>query len=136
MAAKKKHPGNPGLATLWEKPRRRPARVADAIKNEIALLLIRKIKDPRLTEVTITQVKVTDDLRTARIYFSVYNENAADDALAGFEKAAGFFRSQIAQVLPLRSVPRLLFKQDQSVLHQAKMDRLFSEIEVDDGPGE
>lgn len=135
MAAKKKKPpGNPELAALWEKPRRRPARVADAIKNEIALLLIRKIKDPRLSQLAITQVKVTDDLRTAWIYFSVFDENLAEDAIAGFDKATGFIRSQIAKVLPLRSVPRLIFKQDRAVIYQAKMDRLLNEIEVEDEP--
>ncbi len=107
--------------------------MADAIKNEIALILLRKIRDPRLTSVTITHVKVTDDLRSARIFFSVFDENLAKDALAGFDKATGFIRSQIAKVLSLRSVPRLFFKLDSSMIRHDEMARLFNEIEAEDG---
>jgi ribosome-binding factor A len=133
MAAKPFH-SNPDLAGLWEKPRRRPARVADTIKSEIALLLLRKIKDPRLAQVTITQVSVTDDLRTARIFYSVYDDATAEEAGHGLAKAAGFIRSHLARTLPLRFVPKLLFQYDDTLARQAHMERLFHEIEDEDGP--
>lgn len=134
MTARPLH-AKPEMAGLWEKqPRRRPARVADTIKSEIALLLQRKIKDPRLTQVTITNVAVTDDLATARVYFSVYEDSAAAAAGEGLLKATGFIRSHLAHVLSLRHVPKLLFQYDESLRQQADMERIFKEIEQEDGP--
>ncbi|OIP47320.1 MAG: ribosome-binding factor A [Desulfobacterales bacterium CG2_30_60_27] len=124
---------NPDLAGIWEKPRRRPARVADTIKTEIALLLLRKIKDPRLTQVTITNVSVTDDLAMARVFYSVYEDAAAEEAGQGLLKATGFIRSHLAHVLSMRHVPKLLFLYDESLRRQADMERLFHEIEQEDG---
>ncbi len=134
MTARPLH-AKPEMAGLWEKqPRRRPARVADTIKSEIALLLLRKIKDPRLTQVTITNVSVTDDLATARVYYSVYDDAAVAEAGQGLMKAAGFIRSHLAHVLSMRHVPKLLFLYDESLRRQADMERIFHEIEQEDGP--
>jgi ribosome-binding factor A len=133
MSARPTH-AKPNLAGIYDKPRRRPARVADTIKSEIALLLLRKIKDPRLTQVTITNVSVTDDLATARVYYSVYEDSVIDQAGQGLLKATGFIRSHLAQVLSMRHVPKLLFLYDESLRQQADMEKLFQEIEQEDGP--
>lgn len=114
-------------AGLEEGPRRRPARVGDLIMQEIATLLLYKIKDPALLDVTIIQVKVTDDLKKARVFFSCPDE-VIKKAEKGMKRAKGFIRSHLASQLQMRYVPELIFQYDPSAAHQEKMDRLFKEI--------
>ena len=124
------------LPELGEKVGRRPARVADNIKSEVATLILRKIKDPRVYGATITQVKVTPDLRRAWIYFSTLSENI-EEVAAGLKSASGFIRSHLARELGMRYVPDLEFKYDQTIAQMAEMDKLFQEIaSEDDQPSE
>lgn len=120
------------LPELAEKTgRRRPARVADNIKNEIATLLLRKIKDPRVYHVTITQVKVTPDLGRAWIYFSCLDQNV-EEVTAGLTSAKGFIRSHLARELGMRHVPELEFCHDLTISRMAEMDKIFHEIAEED----
>jgi ribosome-binding factor A len=119
------------LPELGEKTGRRPARVADNIKNEIATLLLRKIQDPRVYDVTITQVKITPDLRRAWIYFSCLDRNI-EEVTAGLTSAKGFIRSHLARVLGMRYVPDLEFKHDLTINRMAEMDKIFHEIAAED----
>ena len=119
------------LPELGEKTGRRPARVADNIKNEIATLLLRKIQDPRVYNVTITQVKITPDLRRAWIYFSCLDRNI-EEVTAGLTSAKGFIRSHLARVLGMRYVPDLEFRHDLTINRMAEMDKIFHEIAEED----
>jgi ribosome-binding factor A len=110
----------------------RPKRVADMIKNEIALLLLRKVKDPRLTSVSIVDAEVTRDLRRSVVYYSVLgDEKQIKKAAEGLDRAKGFIRSHLARELGLRVTPELVFKRDLSMEHQERMERLLKEINVD-----
>jgi len=111
---------------------KRPKRVADMIKNEIALLLLRKVKDPRLTNVSIVAVEVTRDLRKAIVYYSVLgDEHQVKDVAEGLARAKGFFRSHLARELGMRATPDLVFKLDLSMVHQQEMEMLLKEIKTD-----
>ncbi|HSR35620.1 MAG TPA: 30S ribosome-binding factor RbfA [Desulfurivibrionaceae bacterium] len=121
----------PGI--LGPAPKRRPIRVADAIKAEVAMLLLQKVKDPRLEGVNITQVTVTDDLSCARIYYTVLRQEAAADAAKGLASAKGFIRSTIAQSLNLRAVPDLVFTHDRTAVEQQRLEKLLQEIRDEDG---
>ncbi|MGW8287017.1 MAG: 30S ribosome-binding factor RbfA [Desulfobulbales bacterium] len=111
---------------------KRPKRVADMIKNEIALLLLRKVKDPRLTSVSIVDAEVTRDLRRTVVYYSVRgDEKQVKKAAEGLDRAKGFIRSHLARELGLRVTPELVFKRDLSMEHQERMERLLKEINVD-----
>lgn len=114
-------------ADLEEGPRRRPARVGDLIMQEIATLLLYKMKDPALRDVTIIQVKVTDDLKKARVFFSC-PDAVIKKAEKGMIRARGFIRSHLAGQLQMKYVPELIFQYDPSSAYQEKMDRLFKEI--------
>jgi ribosome-binding factor A len=114
-------------AGLDEGPRRRPARVGDLIMQEIATLLLYKIKDPALSGVTILQVKVTDDLKKARVFFSCPDDDI-QKAEKGMIRAKGFIRSYLASQLQMRYVPDLVFQYDPTAAEQEKMERLFREI--------
>ena len=122
-----------GLAGIDSDIRRRPQRVADVIRSEVALLLLGKIKDPRLSNVNITQVTVTNDLRAARIFHSVYGDQGTEDIEKGLASAKGFIRSHLARQLNLRYVPDLQFKKDQSLEQQDTIEKLLQEIEKEHG---
>ncbi|MFC1523382.1 30S ribosome-binding factor RbfA [Thermodesulfobacteriota bacterium] len=107
--------------------KRRPARVADIIRREIAALLLRKVKDPRLTNVTITSVVVTDDLRRAKVLYSCRDDVAVGVA-DGLKSSKGFIRSHLARELEMRYVPDLDFKRDLSPEYQEKIERLLGEV--------
>ena len=98
---------------------KRPKRVADMIKNEIGLLLLSKVQDPRLTQVVIVAVEVTRDLRKAIVYYSVLgDEQHIKNVAEGLARAKGFIRSHLARVLGMRATPDLVFKLDRSMVHQ------------------
>ena len=116
---------------------KRTRRVADMIRNEIGLLLLRKVKDPRLTNVSIVGAEVTKDLRRALVFYSVLgDEEKARQAAEGLERARGFIRSHLARELGLRVTPELVFKRDLSLVHQEEMEMLLKELNIDADPSE
>ena len=107
---------------------RRPSRVGEAIRNEIAALLLRKTNDPRLFRVNITSVDVSPDLRHAKVYFDCADEYI-DGAQAGLASAKGFIRSSLAKVLTMKFMPDLHFVHDLASAKHEEIGRLFAEIE-------
>jgi ribosome-binding factor A len=92
---------------------RRPERVAELVLRELARMLQRELKDPRLRGVTITEVRMSEDLRHCKVFFSHLNGGMhAAAAQDGFQRAAGFIRAHIGRALGLRYVPELQFKLD------------------------
>jgi ribosome-binding factor A len=92
---------------------RRADRVADSVRAAVAELILRELKDPRIGLVTITAVEMTDDLKHARIFFSVVgDEDARRRSLAGLQSAAGFLRREVGRRLQLRYAPELTFRLD------------------------
>ena len=112
---------------------RRVDRINGLLRQELSLLLARQTKDPRINGViSITQVKTSPDLRNARVYVSVFGDDAAKrEALAGIESAATFLRHELRDRLSLRYVPFMKFELDQSLEDAAAllqvMDQLKSE---------
>jgi ribosome-binding factor A len=114
---------------------RRQRRVAQQIHRELGQLLLREVRDPRLAEVTITEVRVTPDLLLARIYFSVLGEAEAEqEAMAALERANGFMRSQLAERLSLRFVPELTFMLDKSAEYGQRIEDLLEQIAAENPP--
>ena len=112
---------------------KRADRVADLIKMEVAELLLKQVKDPRVGNVTITGVKVTDDLRTARLFFVEMGKDACStEVQAGLGKAAGFLRRELSRRLQLRHVPELLFTYDPSFAYGSRSESLLKEIHQDE----
>ena len=108
---------------------KRADRVADLVKMEISNLLLKQVRDPRIGSVTITGVKVTDDLRTARIFFvELGKDQCSEDVRAGLGRAAGFLRRELGRRLRLRCVPELFFAYDPSFAYGNRIERLISEI--------
>jgi len=109
----------------------RPKRVAEAIKNELSILLLQKVRDPRLRQVSISMVEVTPDLKQAKVYFVVPDDIDAGSVRKGLERARGFFRSQVAGLLNLRYTPELIFYYDVHYEEAERLDELFRQIAKD-----
>lgn len=110
-------------------------RVADLLQQELADLLLRRVKDPRVEGVTITGVKVSGDLQHARVFYCVMGSPEAssrEDAAVGLEKAKGFLRRELAGRLHMRMVPQLEFHYDASFDYGDKIERLLKELHQDD----
>ena len=105
----------------------RAERVNELIRRELVLLLSKETKDPRLQEVVITDVKVSRDLTSAKVFFSV-DESAQKTVTTLLNKASGFFRSSLSKVLDLRHTPALSFIYDTAPNTGARMDDLLSKL--------
>ena len=108
----------------------RTHRVGDQILREISNLLLRKVKDPRLKGVTITDVHMSKDLRHAYVYYSLFWEGQQKkQAHEGFESAKGFIRREIGERLQLRYVPEIQFRYDESLDYGQKMERVLAKLD-------
>jgi ribosome-binding factor A len=108
---------------------RRQRQVAELIHQEISLLILRQVRDPRLGFVTVTGVEVTPDLRLAHIYVSVMGgDYEVAQALMGLKSAAGFFRHELGSVLTLRFTPELSFRLDKSLEQGLRIDQLLDAL--------
>ena len=107
----------------------RPIRVAELIQAEIAELLLRHLKDPRLAMATISRVEVSPDLQHARVYVSrVGNEGEQRAAMEGFLHDTGFIRGQLGKRLKLRYVPQLDFQLDTSIAYGVRISSLLHDL--------
>ena len=108
---------------------KRAVRVADRIMEEVADILHREVKDPRMALITLTGVKVSDDLRNARIYFvEMGQETCREETKEALKKASGFVRRELGKRLQLRYVPEIIFTADETFAYGNRIDRLIHEI--------
>jgi ribosome-binding factor A len=114
---------------------KRSDRIADLLQREIADLLLRRVKDPRIEGVTITAVKVSGDLQHARVFYCIMgsSEEERKEAVAsGLEKARGFMRQELGKRLHMRHLPQLEFVYDASFDYGDKIERLLKELHKDE----
>jgi ribosome-binding factor A len=110
-------------------PGSRASRVGDLIRREIADLITRRVKDPRVKAITITGVFVSKDLRHAKVYFSLIgDEKAVRLAQAGLDSAKGFIKREIGLRIDLKHIPDIVFKHDPSLEEGSRMERLLQKI--------
>jgi len=106
---------------------RRPARVAHLVQAELGRLLVEEARDPRLRGVNVTDVRMTGDLRTARVYVRTLLPDPDPRALrAALERAAPFLRTRLGEALQLRYVPELRFEYDALVDRARRVDELLA----------
>lgn len=108
---------------------RRSHRVAVLLKTEISDIIRTRIKDPLIGFITITEIVLTDDLRIARVYFSVLgDENQKQDSLKGLQRAGTFIQNELGSRLYLRYIPRLEFYFDESSKYGANIERILLDL--------
>jgi ribosome-binding factor A len=111
----------------------RSNRVAEQMKKELTEILSRKVKDPRIGFLTVTDVEVTGDLQQATVYITVLGgEEEREDTLKALAKAKGFIRSELGTRIRLRKTPELMFEFDESVAYGNKIDTLLRELRDSD----
>lgn len=109
----------------------RADRVADQVRMEVADILMRKIKDPRVQAVTVTDVKLTSDLRIARVYVTTMGTKDEErNLLVGLEQASGFVRGELGRRLSLRYLPEIVFVMDVSGPRADRVLKLLDELHV------
>ena len=115
-------------------PFSRADRVSGLIQEVLSNLLKKDIHDPRLKMATITNVKMSRDLKLARIYFSIYGDsNKREAAAKGFESARGFIKRSLARKLSLRYMPDLFFFYDESFDYGSHIDELLKRVMTENG---
>ena len=115
-------------------PGKRLDRVNQLMKEEISLLLQRELKDPGLGFVSVTEVAVAKDLRSARVYVSVLGTEAEWKAsLQALDRARGFIRNWLAPRLRLRTIPHLTFYPDRSMAHAAHIQAVLEDLREAEG---
>lgn len=105
----------------------RARRVADRINRELAILLQRKVADPRLAGLTVTGVDVDRELVYATIYVTAQDDE--QEVLTALASARGFLRKELASSIPMRSFPQLRFRWDYSPDRGARVDELLERLE-------
>ena len=105
----------------------RAERVNELMRRELVLLLKQETKDPRLKQVVITDVIVSSNLTSAKVFFSV-DEDSKKVVLSLLNKASGFFRSTLSKTLDLRHTPTLSFIYDTAPNSGARIDDLLSKL--------
>jgi ribosome-binding factor A len=108
---------------------KRTDRVGDQIRMEIADILMRRVKDPRVGFVTVTAVDVTADLRQAWVYVTVLQQGPQEvETLAVLARAEGFIRSELGRRLKLRYIPALTFVKDTSLDRVQRVMTLLDQV--------
>ena len=117
------------------KPFVRSDRISSQIQKVLSDLLHKKINDSRITSATITGVKLSQNLRYARIYFSLLgSKKEKAEAKKGFDKACGYFKRILAGKLGLRYMPELKFYYDETFDYRSIIDNILYSIKKKDGP--
>ncbi|WP_318504540.1 30S ribosome-binding factor RbfA [Bacillus sp. T3] len=111
----------------------RANRVGEQMKKELGDIIGRKIKDPRIGFVTVTDVEVSGDLQQAKVFISVLGDEAQrENTLKGLAKAKGFIRTEIGQRIRLRKTPEIIFEFDESIDYGNRIETLLHEIHEED----
>ena len=107
----------------------RVERVEELLRRELSEILQRRVKDPRLQNCVVTRVQMSNDLRVAQVWLSVYPPEEIPEAEAALEKAAGFLRREVSKRLDLRRAPELRFEFDEGPKTLLEMDLLLRSLE-------
>ena len=107
----------------------RIGRIDEEYRKELSQIIGYELKNPNVTGmISVTKVKVTPDLKYAKVYVSILNSKNIDETLDGLKKSSGFIRSELAKRINLRNTPELLFEIDDSMEYGAKIDSILKEI--------
>ncbi|MFZ2459402.1 MAG: 30S ribosome-binding factor RbfA [Streptococcus suis] len=112
----------------------RTDRVGMEIKREINEILQKKVRDPRVQGVTVTDVQMVGDLSMAKVYYTIMSDLASDNQKAqiGLEKATGTIKRELGRKLTLYKIPDLVFEKDQSIEYGNKIDQMLRALEQKD----
>ena len=109
----------------------RGGRINEEVKREISIIIRDEIKDPRMTAmVSITSVKVSKDLRYAKVFVSIFskNEEEKNETFAALKSASGYVRREVGQRIKLRNTPQIIFELDDSISYSMRIEELIDKV--------
>lgn len=107
-------------------------RIDEELKKEISNIINFELNNPKVTGlISVTKVKVTPDLRFARVYVSMINEKNKKATLSALKTSSGHIRTEVAKKVNLRTTPEIIFEFDESLEYGAKIDSIIREISKD-----
>lgn len=111
-------------------------RINSNMVKEISYILANEIKDNDIQFVTITAVKVTNDLSFAKVYFTVLDEKNKENTLKALKNASGFIRRELCNRIDIRHMPELEFVFDESIEYGKKIENIIEQIHEEDNKNE
>jgi ribosome-binding factor A len=110
------------------RPVKRSTRVGELLREILASILLERVSDPRLQELTITEVEMSPDLKVARIYYAGRQGTDPEDLMMALDKALGFIKQEVAREHILRTMPEFVFLPDETLDKAARMEELFESL--------
>lgn len=111
------------------RPVKRAARVGELLREILASILLERVSDPRLQEITITEVDMSADLKLARVYYAVRQGADADEIIIALDKALGYIKQEVAREHILRTMPEFHFLPDQTLEKAARLEKLLESLD-------
>ena len=115
---------------------RRQKRLKDLLREEIGLIIRREMSDRISSLLTITEVEISKDLSSAKVYVSFLDGTNVRKSIDKLQKAGGFIRSQLNKVVRLKRIPKLNFVRDDTIARAFELEEVFEKIRDNDEPGE
>lgn len=107
-------------------------RVSDALIEQISIILETEVKNKNIKFVTITDVKVSNDLGYAKVYYTVLNDDKRNETAKALKSAAGFIRHELRDRVDIRQIPELTFVYDESIEYGKKIEDILENIKIND----
>ena len=104
-------------------------RIDEEYRKELSTIIDRELKNPNITGmISVTKVKVTNDLKYAKVYVSILNSKSVENTMEGLKKSSGFIRTELAKRINLRNTPELIFEIDDSIEYGARIDSIIKDL--------
>lgn len=117
---------------MQKKNSNRMERVDEEFKRELSKIIDQDLKNPNITGlISVTKVKTSSDLKTARVCISILGSKSKKNTLEGLKNATGFIRTELAKRVNLRYTPELIFELDETLEYGAKIDSILNELNKD-----
>lgn len=115
---------------------KRSQRVSELLREEISQIITQELKDPKIGMVTVTYIKLSDDLKSARVYVSVLGDTKnKESSLKGLERAKNWIRNQLGHRMQLKYIPQLTFCYDETIDYAQNIESILKKIhKEDEGP--
>jgi ribosome-binding factor A len=114
-------------------PYKRSQRVSHLLKKEISEIISRRVKDPRLGFLTLTDIDISPDLKNAKVYVSIFREDEREPTMEALKASASFIRSELGRRVKMKNIPLLTFMMDLTPEYGEKMERIFKDLKEKEG---
>jgi len=109
------------------RPAKRSTRVGELLREILASIMLERVADPRLQELTITEVEMSPDLKLARVYYAVRRGSNPEELMMALDKAMGFIKQEVAREHILRTMPEFHFLPDETLERAERLEKLLDE---------